>query len=77
MKSLVDYYLGNAAIMKDTLTQKNFADKGVKVFYTGDSPYLWVQFPGVKSWEMFDRILDECRVVTTPGSGFGPAGQTQ
>jgi LL-diaminopimelate aminotransferase len=76
MKSLVDYYLGNAAIMKDTLTQKNFADKGVKVFYTGDSPYLWVQFPGVKSWEMFDRILDECRVVTTPGSGFGPAGES-
>ena len=76
MKSLVDYYLENASIMKQTLTQKNFADKGVKVYYTGDSPYLWVYFPGVKSWEIFDRILNECHVVTTPGSGFGPAGES-
>ena len=73
---LVDYYLENAAIMKKTLCGKNFADAGVRVFYTGDSPYLWVQFPGWKSWDIFDRILDECHVVTTPGSGFGPAGES-
>ncbi len=75
-KSLVDYYLENAKIMKKTLCGKNFVAAGVKVYYTGDSPYLWVQFPGQKSWDMFDRILDECRVVTTPGSGFGPAGES-
>ncbi|MFA6937479.1 MAG: LL-diaminopimelate aminotransferase [Treponema sp.] len=76
MKGLVDYYLENASIMKKTLVQPNFSSKGVKVFYTGDSPYLWVKFPGVKSWDMFDRILNECNVVTTPGSGFGPAGES-
>ncbi len=26
-------------------------------------------------WNIFDKILDECRVVTTPGSGFGEAGE--
>src|SRR5574344_1219106 len=76
MKGLVDYYLENASIMKKTLVQPNFSSKGVKGFYTGDSPYLCVKFSGVKSWDMFDRILNECNVVTTPGSGFGPAGES-
>ncbi len=75
-KALVDFYLENAKIMQKTLTGKNFANAGVKVYYTGDSPYLWVKFPGWKSWDIFDKILDECRVVTTPGSGFGPSGES-
>ena len=75
-KQLVDYYLENAQLMKEALTGKNFADAGVKVYYTGDSPYLWVKFPGWKSWDIFDKILDECHVVTTPGSGFGPSGES-
>lgn len=73
--ALVDYYLENAALMQKALTAPNFASAGVKVYYTGDSPYLWVLFPGYKSWDIFDRILDECNIVTTPGSGFGPAGE--
>lgn len=73
---LVNYYLENAKLMEKALKGDNFASKGVKVYYTGDSPYLWVCFPGYKSWDMFDRILDECHVVTTPGSGFGPAGES-
>ena len=75
-RELVDYYLENARIMKAALTGENFASAGVRVFYTGDSPYLWVQFPKWKSWDIFDKILDECHVVTTPGSGFGPAGES-
>lgn len=75
-KGLVDYYLENAKLMQETLLGDNFKSAGVKVNYTGDSPYLWVQFPGMKSWDVFDRILDECHVVTTPGSGFGPAGES-
>jgi len=75
-KELVDYYLENAKLMKSALTGDNFSSKGVKVYYTGDSPYLWVKFEGYKSWDIFDRILDECNVVTTPGSGFGPAGES-
>ena len=74
-KGLVDYYLANAKLMKKALTGKNFAAAGVKVYYTGDSPYLWVYFPQFKSWDIFDKILDECNVVTTPGAGFGPSGE--
>ena len=74
-KGLVDYYLGNAALMKEALSGPNFAAAGVKVYYTGDSPYLWVMFPGYTSWDIFDKILSECNIVTTPGSGFGPAGE--
>ncbi|MDR2258400.1 MAG: LL-diaminopimelate aminotransferase, partial [Treponema sp.] len=33
-------------------------------------------FPGRDSWEVFSEILEKCRVVTTPGSGFGPAGES-
>jgi LL-diaminopimelate aminotransferase len=25
---------------------------------------------------VFNEILEKCQVVTTPGSGFGPAGQS-
>ena len=74
-RELVDYCLDNAKLMKETLDGENFKKAGVKVYYTGDSPYLWVYFPGWSSWDIFDKILDECRVVTTPGSGFGPAGE--
>ena len=30
---------------------------------------------GQDSWSFFDRLLSEARVVTTPGSGFGPSGE--
>ena len=76
MKGVIDYYLENARVIKKAVEGPNFKAAGVKVFWTGNSPYLWVQFPGKKSWDVFDRILNECQVVTTPGSGFGPAGES-
>jgi LL-diaminopimelate aminotransferase len=27
------------------------------------------------SWGFFDKLLGECHVVGTPGSGFGPSGE--
>lgn len=75
MRGLVDYYLENAALIKNALDGGNFAQVGVEVYAQGNAPYLWVKFPGHTSWEIFDKILDECHVVTTPGSGFGPAGE--
>jgi large subunit ribosomal protein L15 len=35
-----------------------------------------VEFPGRDSWEVFEEILEKCQIVTTPGAGFGPAGQS-
>jgi LL-diaminopimelate aminotransferase len=30
---------------------------------------------GLTSWDFFDKLLTECFVVGTPGSGFGPSGE--
>jgi LL-diaminopimelate aminotransferase len=29
----------------------------------------------MSSWDFFDKLLTECHVVGTPGSGFGPSGE--
>lgn len=72
MRSVIEYYLENARIIEKTVRKW----KNAEVFFTGNSPYLWIRFAGQKSWDIFDSILDKCRVVTTPGSGFGPAGES-
>ena len=58
------------------LKGENFKKAGVEIYSTGNSPYVWAKFPGLKSWDVFDKILKEANVVTTPGSGFGPAGES-
>ena len=40
-----------------------------------NSPYIWVRFSDKTSWEAFGELLEEKHIVTTPGSGFGPAGE--
>jgi len=76
MRSVIDYYLVNADLIKKTFEGENFKKAGAQVYFTGNSPYIWVKFPGKKSWDVFDTLLDKCHVVTTPGSGFGPAGES-
>ena len=67
----VAYYMENARIIRDGLT-----DAGYTVYGALNSPYAWVQTPkGMKSWDFFDLLLEQAGVVTTPGSGFGPHGE--
>ena len=66
----VDFYLENARLIKVALEQK-----GYEVFGGDNAPYLWVRFPGKKSWDVFQHLLETTHVITTPGSGFGPAGE--
>ena len=69
--SLVDYYLGNARIIREGLQKV-----GLTCYGGVDSPYVWVKCPnGMKSWEFFDYLLDKAHVVVTPGSGFGSSGE--
>lgn len=75
MKTAVDYYLGNGRLIAEALNGENFKKLGIAVYFTGNGPYVWAKFPGKKSWDVFDAILDKCRIVTTPGAGFGPAGE--
>jgi LL-diaminopimelate aminotransferase len=70
MKALCDFYLGNAGLIRSTLL-----GLGISCVGGDNSPYIWARFPGRDSWEVFGEILEKCQVVTTPGSGFGPAGE--
>lgn len=76
MKGLIDYYLENASLIREALESENFKAMGVRVYSGGNAPYVWAQFPGKDSWEVFDAILSQCHVVTTPGVGFGPSGES-
>ncbi|MBU0614814.1 MAG: LL-diaminopimelate aminotransferase [Nanoarchaeota archaeon] len=70
MQGMIDYYMENARLIKQGLDAA-----GIKSYWTGNSPYIWAHFPGKDSWDVFSKILEEGHVVTTPGAGFGPAGQ--
>lgn len=70
MKTLIQYYMENAGIIKSGLDSLS-----IKTFGGMNAPYIWAHFPQKKSWDVFEHILETAFVVTTPGSGFGPAGE--
>ena len=71
VRETIDYYMENARIMRNALEAA-----GLKVYGGVDAPYIWFKTPeGVGSWEFFERLLHEIHVVSTPGVGFGPAGE--
>lgn len=80
-KEVIDYYMGNAKLMYDALT-----DMGLEVFGGVNAPYLWVKTPktnvsvidrqnGSASWKFFEELLYGAGIVCTPGVGFGPSGE--
>ncbi|MDR2703767.1 MAG: LL-diaminopimelate aminotransferase [Cellulomonadaceae bacterium] len=70
MRAGTDFYLENAKLIKRAIT-----DLGITSVGGENSPYIWAHFPGRDSWQVFSDILEKCHVVTTPGAGFGPAGE--
>lgn len=67
----IKYYKENAKYMKEKLESVGFT-----VYGGVNSPYLWLKIPsGMKSWEFFDKLLNEAAVVGTPGVGFGNCGE--
>ena len=71
VRETIGYYMENARLMREALTTA-----GLKVYGGVDAPYLWVRTPGgLGSWEFFEKLLTEIHVVSTPGVGFGPAGE--
>ena len=55
--------------------RERLAACGLRCIGGDNSPYIWVATGGVYSWSFFDRLLREAQVVTTPGAGFGAAGE--
>ncbi len=70
VETLVNGYMENARILREAVTSC-----GLKVYGGKHAPYLWVAFPGRGSWNVFQQLMDEAELITTPGVGFGPAGE--
>ena len=71
INAIINYYLENAKILKNTLEEV-----GLTVYGGVNSPYLWVKtINNMTSWEFFDYMLNNFCIVGTPGSGFGKAGE--
>lgn len=71
IKANLDYYRQNAKLIADCMDE-------LGIWYTGgkNSPYIWLKCPyGLKSWEFFDKLVNEVQVVGTPGAGFGNNGE--
>ena len=71
IKENIKYYMNNAKIIREGLEKAGF------LCYGGvNSPYVWLKTPNeMKSWEFFDKLLNEIAVVGTPGVGFGDCGE--
>ncbi|WP_165253322.1 LL-diaminopimelate aminotransferase [Adlercreutzia sp. ZJ304] len=71
IREVIDFYLNNARIIKEGLESA-----GLHVYGAVNSPYIWCKTPnGMGSWDFFNKLLEEANVITTPGAGFGPAGE--
>ena len=68
-KATIDFYLENARLIKEA-----FGKLGYTVAGADDSPYVWINVRS-DSWEFFDVLLKRLNIVTTPGAGFGRAGE--
>lgn len=65
------HYKGTAQMLL-----KGLREMGYEVYGGKNAPYIWCRVPkGYTSWSFFDRLLNECQIVCTPGAGFGPAGE--
>ena len=70
-QEVIDYYMENARIIREGLQSI-----GITCYGGVNAPYIWLKTPGgLSSWDFFDKLLNECHVVGTPGSGFGPSGE--
>ncbi len=67
----INYYHENARAIKEGLQRASF-----KVYGAVNSPYVWCKTPdNMGSWDLFGLLLEQAHVITTPGAGFGSAGE--
>ena len=67
----LDFYIGTAHLIKSRLQEIGF-----EVYGGVNAPYIWCRAPhNWDSWTFFDRLLEQCQVLCTPGAGFGECGE--
>lgn len=71
VRATINFYLQNAALIREGLTQL-----GISVYGGVNAPYVWLKTPrNLPSWDFFDLLLNQANLVGTPGSGFGASGE--
>jgi LL-diaminopimelate aminotransferase len=71
IRGIINYYMNNARVLRECLSELN-----LKVYGGVNAPYIWFNSgTGMKSWDLFNKLLDEANLVGTPGVGFGPSGE--
>lgn len=71
IREVIAGYQQNARVILDALKQA-----GLTAFGGVNAPYIWLTMPkGLDSWAFFTKLLNEARVVGTPGVGFGACGE--
>lgn len=67
---LTRFYLENARLIRQVFEKHHYP------IYGGQHiPYLWVEFRGRRSWDIFEDLLESAHILGTPGVGFGPSGE--
>lgn len=79
IKKNTNYYLNNARLLREALKEK-----GWMVIGGIDSPYVWAcpesdgkykEGTSLTSWQLFDKLLSELNISSTPGVGFGQCAE--
>lgn len=71
LEEQIAYYMRNARVIYQGLKEAGYSVSGGV-----NAPYIWLKTPDhMSSWEFFDVLLNQAKVVGTPGSGFGAAGE--
>lgn len=55
---------------------ETFKEQGFSVYGGVHCPYVWLHIPKSSSWQLFHQLLEERNLITTPGVGFGPSGES-
>lgn len=61
LAALVTHYMGNAKIIRECFTELGF-----EIFGGTDAPYVFVNFPGRDSWDVFKEIMEKVRLPVPP-----------
>lgn len=71
IQQLIDYYMTNAKMIR-----KQLIENGLTVFGGVNSPYVWFKIPDNQtSWKFFQMLLQDFKIVATPGIVFGREGE--
>lgn len=67
----IEYYKDGAKLICDTLSKL-----GIKYYGGENSPYVFFECPeNESSVSFFEKLLQNCRIISTPGIGFGKCGE--